>query len=271
MKTAPFDQRAPVAFVVALLTMAGSALGFQLVVNALNVYLHKEPVALRGPFAVIPRTFDGWKADGEDGRFAKELEEELGTDQYLDRVYVTGERSRDRRALRVHLAYYTGMIDAVPHVPDRCFVAGGMLPDTLATNIPIDIALEAGGDLDIVHPITREIETVRVPQGEYALRTTRFTSMSDADRVIIAGYFFVTNHHVTPVPGYIKQLAFRPSVKKAYYSKVQFTMVGDRSATTEEFIALSSDLLHHLFPHMLRSLPDWREFEAPDAAPAARD
>ena len=44
--------------------------------------------------------------------------EELGTNLYLSRDY---ERRDDR--VNVHVAYYTGLIDDVPHVPERCWAA----------------------------------------------------------------------------------------------------------------------------------------------------
>src|SRR5207253_2412975 len=54
--------------------------------------------------------------------------EELGTENFVTRVYAeklpTGSTGRPR-ILQLHAAYYTGTIDTVPHVPDRCFVGAG--------------------------------------------------------------------------------------------------------------------------------------------------
>ena len=50
--------------------------------------------------------------------------ESLGTDKYLTRSYaLDGDPAKGTMLL--HLAYYTGMIDTVPHIPERCWGAGG--------------------------------------------------------------------------------------------------------------------------------------------------
>ena len=101
--------------------------------RALNVYLKKEPVPLRSHFDSIAATLGAWDMVGESRKFSAEVIEELGTALYLDRRYVDTE-SPDKRWMSVHIAYYTGMIDAVPHVPDRCTGATG---DGPASRLPV--------------------------------------------------------------------------------------------------------------------------------------
>ena len=65
---------------------------------------------------------------GEDIRFDEAGVEALGTDLYLSRTY--RHRDSELPQVQLHLAYYTGQVDAIPHVPDRCMVAGGYIPLT---------------------------------------------------------------------------------------------------------------------------------------------
>ena len=48
----------------------------------------------------------------------------------------------------------------------------------ISTN-PLDLGAEPGTDVQVEIPVTLESETVRFPVGEYALRTTQFTDVSD--------------------------------------------------------------------------------------------
>src|SRR5689334_17770225 len=114
-----FDHSTKTAFAIACILLIGGRLGFGIAAHALNIYLQKEPVPMRRQFSSIPDTIGRWKKLGSDTVLDKAMIEELGTDKYMDRVYGLDGTSTKGRIL-VHTDYYTGMIDAVPHVPDRC-------------------------------------------------------------------------------------------------------------------------------------------------------
>ncbi|MBM4102374.1 MAG: exosortase-associated EpsI family protein, partial [Phycisphaerae bacterium] len=110
------------AFAALLGVLVLSSIAFRASVAALNVYLRKEPVALRESFDTIPTKLGRWRRVGQDGRMGDAMTESLGTNQYLDRHYaLDGDSSKG--VLLLHIAYYTGMVDAVPHVPERCWGA----------------------------------------------------------------------------------------------------------------------------------------------------
>lgn len=269
-----------IALVVAAVTLVLGGLGFRAAVDHLQVVLRKEPVAPRRPFASIPRTLGGWEAQGDDYILPAATVESLGTDRYLNRSYRGRIDGRDR-FVHVHIAYYTGMIDAVPHIPDRCFVAGGMQPRSTPSNEALDVSFPEARllpsvvngavgapyrALDVPHPVTGLHETVHLPFGDYALRTSAFQDPDDPAVELLAGYFFIANHRMTPSPAGIRALAFRLSERYAYYVKVQLAMTVPEGESTDGFLAASSDLLQALLPHLMRCLPDWTEI---DPGPAA--
>jgi hypothetical protein len=196
---------------------------------------------------------------------------------YLDREYAKETDDRTRRVVSMHIAYYTGMIDAVPHIPDRCFVAAGFEISGLPVNYPMPLN-PAGWRTDpscvnqatgqpyqtavYRNPITGRTTLVRMPVGDFVLRTTEFQHAKMPDKRVFSGYFFIANGRTTATPEGVKLLAFRKSEEYAYYCKVQFTASGRRDFQADQFAALAADLLQPLLPELMRCLPDWAETEA---------
>ncbi|HIB50506.1 MAG TPA: exosortase [Phycisphaerales bacterium] len=263
-----FTGSAVSGFVVAVVLLASSAVAFQFGVSSLNVYLHKEAVFPRKNFSLLPIQLEGWTRVGEDIRFDKAGVEALGTDLYLSRTYVSTNRSMP--AVQLHVAYYTGQVDAVPHVPDRCMVAGGFVPLTSEPmTLPLDIdqstwsedESESLGGIPY-RIIDEEEEIIRLPFGEFELRTTQFSHPQIGTDRVFAGYFFVANGKTTAYPERIRLLAFDRSSQYAYYCKIQFTIRGDRDFTTEQFVEIVSTFTSEMLPEIMECLPDWAELNA---------
>ncbi len=301
------DSGARRAFIVASAALLITGVGFRIAVNQLSIYLTKLPVDLREKFPTIPRTLNNWQAAGADRQFDAALVETLGTDEYLDRTYVWRESrnplgaatsnaspaGRDAPTLpvNVHLAYYTGMIDAVPHIPDRCFAATGMArvgtPKVLDARVdsstwqidPDGAVHHATGKpyrtMSFPHRITGRPVTVRLPlgvtegpdgmSGSIQVRTTEFRVPERPDSRVFAGFFFIANGQMTPFPLEVRSLAFDWTDKYAYYCKVQFTMEGGRDFDHAAFEEHVGNLLNELLPEIMRCLPDWAEVEASSA------
>lgn len=272
-----FDSSARIALVVAAVTLLVSGLGFRAAIGRLNLYLRKEPVQLRLPLATMPSIVAPWRQAGEDRLFSAAVVEELGTQQYLDRFYL---RSDDRAdGLHLHVAYYTGMIDAIPHVPDRCWVAGGLVPVTSPRVVPLEIddSLWTPSDAplnnatgepyrrtDAVDPTSGRIVSVHLPIGDFALRAIEFQRDDRPEERLIGGYLFLANGRVTASALDVRALAFERTDRHAYYCKVQIAMStsADDETRWEQFEERSSELLGALLPHLMRRLPDWPEVEA---------
>lgn len=273
MNTPPFDRRAVPAFIAVCAILLAGGFGFNATVSALKLYLKKEPADLRMPLSLISHTIGKWKSVGADRLVDAAIQEALGTDKYLDRVY-TIDGGRNSAGLHLHLAYYT-RIDTVPHVPDRCMVAGGFIDKGLPENVPLPLNragwmpdpegktnLATGETYSIAYhrELTGQSVPVRLPVGELKLRTVEFEREDRPDLKIFGGYFFIANGRATPTPEGVKALSFDPQEKYAYYCKVQYVYAAP-NATREKFLELVSDHLQGLLPELMRCLPDWSEVE----------
>ena len=142
------------SFIVAALLLGTSALTLNGAVGYLRLHFKKLPV----PLAVksfkegLPKQFgDHWVQISKDQPLDPQVEEVLGTGQYVFRDYAdtrilsndqieqlknasAGEYAQlmgqhelhhPEAFIRMGLTYYTGMVDTVAHVPERCYVADG--------------------------------------------------------------------------------------------------------------------------------------------------
>jgi hypothetical protein len=279
-----FDRQARLALVVTAVTLAVCGVGFRFAARAAEAYFAKQPVELRQPLTSIPKQLGPWRAAGQDITLTAEIEESLGTSYYLDRVYDRQGDDQDPAAVLVHIPYYTGLIDAVPHVADRCLQAGGWVSTGLPRNLelPLDrsgwrpdpqrVNLNTGEPYPLVtfpHRVTGKEQTVRMPIGEFRLRTTEFREADNPDARIYAGYLFVANGQTTPTPEGVRAFAFNLKTKYAYYAKVQFTMSVPEGMTQDEFAEVVADLADLLLPELMLCLPDWSEVESESAGSAA--
>ncbi|HRP63874.1 MAG TPA: exosortase-associated EpsI family protein [Phycisphaerales bacterium] len=272
-----FDRQARIAFIAACVTLAICGIGFRAAMAYLQIYLQKERVDLREHFATIPRTLGNWQAVGPDGVLDATIVETLGTDIYLDRDYaLNGDVSQG--LIKLHIAYYTGMIDAIPHIPDRCMLAGGFVPTgrpRVMENMPLDISNwrydpevvnRASGQpypyVTYPHAVTGRTVMVRMPLGAFGLRMTPFEHPSMPQQRIYAGFFFIANGHVTPNPLAVRALALDLTDRYAYYCKVQFTAWGGSDFDEQAFADLVGSLTQELLPELMRCLPDWPEVES---------
>ncbi|MCH2132452.1 MAG: exosortase-associated EpsI family protein [Phycisphaerales bacterium] len=270
------------AFVTSVVILVAGGLAFEGGVRAWNIHLTKEAVPPRHALDSIPYTIGSWTSSRqEEARMDAAGEEQLGTSLYLTRRYVNGEDA-SMPAVQLHLAYYTGGVDTVPHVPDRCMVAGGLTqeqPQPENLELAIDVsqwALDPQHTLDgepyrlaTIERGTAAGRVVRLPIGEYQIRTTEFGDPDQPDLTIFAGYFFITNGRQTPTPWGVKSLAFGAQDKKAYYCKVQLTTVTTSPMTAQEFLELASSFLEPMIPEIMRVLPDWVEESAPEEPESA--
>ncbi|MDA1008076.1 MAG: exosortase-associated EpsI family protein [Planctomycetota bacterium] len=245
----------------------------------LDIHLQKEAVLLRGPLSNIPASIGKWRKLGDDASLSEAMIEELGTPQYLSRYYARdGDASKG--VAEVHLAYYTGLIDTVPHVPERCWGASGLVMTTLAhtIDIPLDasdwkpaegIANHATGmgypTAWTTDPVTKRRQRVLMPVPEegWEMTVTAFKNSSNPKELLFGGYFFIANGRLTSSAYRVRNLAFELSERFAYYCKVQINArVPDGPNAEQQFAELSASILQSLLPELMLYLPDWSEVEA---------
>lgn len=259
--------------------LLAGAVAFAPVQDAMGIYLRKEPVPLRAPLSTLPVQVGPWKAIGSDEIVSPEVIREFGTEEYLTRNFARdGDASSG--VLQLHVAYYTGSIDAVPHIPDRCFVGGGLVRSPTTTAVPLDIdqslwwpdpdttdetgaAGEGGYLMAITSGPARQV--VRMPRlGEVGLRlnSSEYWRQEDREHTLAAGYFFIANGGVTASPEGVRLLAYDRSSKYAYYCKVQFTYQHPTSAVDRTDLGReASEFLGLMLPDLMACLPDWQDVE----------
>ena len=270
-----FDRHSRYALLVVAILLVFSSFGFNGIVYYMDVYLKKEPVPLRTELSRIPSRLGFWQADGPDQLLDVAQVESLGTSRYLNRTYVR-EDGRSGKIM-LHIAYYTGMIDPVPHVPDRCFTAGGLSIKKLPVNLPLPIDTTAWREVpekinastgqpyrsvESRKTFTGEAIEILMPIGKFRIRTTEFEDITRPSLRIFAGYYFIANGRLTPSPDGVRLLAFDLSDRYAFYCKVQFTMIGGRNLDQEAFVRIVTGFTDELLPELMRCLPDWSEVEA---------
>ncbi|MCP4797090.1 MAG: exosortase-associated EpsI family protein, partial [Phycisphaeraceae bacterium] len=189
---------------IALLAiMVTSAVAFPVLIGQLEIYLRKEPVPLQSALDSLPTRLGRWTRRGDDYEMTATMTEELGTDKHLTRVY----RNASGDELTVHLAYYTGGIDDVPHVPERCFNAAGLT--TLGATVvePLELEFEGAVPTEIVnvktgdrydristrHPVLGMID-VHLPIGEAEISVVEAKDPKNQRVTHVGGYFFIANN-----------------------------------------------------------------------------
>lgn len=282
-----------VAVWVAVGVLGSAALGFQFALSALGYQLQKKPVEAEAGIVVSdisPRTLSWERARDSKGneipdrRESAEVEKTLGTQNYVSRVYVQRQPKPGSRpiVLDLHVAYYTGKIDTVPHVPDRCFVGGGMQIGNVEGNLPLTFDRSAWQIDTSVPEGLGPIYKVWV-QGEAPFGQTYVRLCKDADKIqmrtmkfladggasLYAGYFFVANGGHTPSADGVRELAYQLTSTYAYYMKVQVTSASCKNA--DEFVEASSSLVGELFGDIMRATPDWVKVLQGEWPPKAQD
>ena len=261
--------------VVAAILLVG-AVGLNGAVASLKLSFQKLPVALRHPVLSVPAQFGPWVQVTPDVRFSAEIEEQLATLDYLDRWYVDLRKAspalRDewaaakvkdedlsRRlqqnvvendpfgAVKVHVAYYTGGVDTVPHIPERCMVAGGFDP-TGQSVAAIDTDLGRG-------PLNMSFVQFQQHEGRAQGRRPQTISIA---------YVFQVNgdYEYDAIAGVRKRLQ-NLFETYGYFAKIEvMTAAGNADAAPAK--AAIGDFLHSALPEIETVLPDWNEVEKGD-------
>ena len=267
---------------LAMLTLG--AVGVQAALVQLDVFLSKKPVPLVASLDTIPSRISEWKQVGSEPEYSDAILESLGTSQFIDRSYSLVDGLNDT-ILKIHISYYTGTIDAVPHIPERCWHVSGLSQVGNSTVMPLEIG-QQGWDVEsegayrktsVVHPITGVESRVTMPKGEPTLQLTVFEDPKQPDLRMLAGYFFVANGQLTPNAFGVRSLAFNWSDEYAYYCKVQFSAIFRAESPdqefTGEFMGMINQVTSQLLPQLMRCLPDWQAIISdepePDLEPAS--
>lgn len=256
--------KAPAAIVVlGILLVVG--IGLNSIVFGGGIKFQKQRVELQKDLTLLPKKLGPWLQVLDDQNFPAEQVHELGTTMYIARGYIdtrrindpkllsgleklsSGERAnlfftiqhRDpKSAIYIHMAYYTGLVDTVAHVPERCMVGGGFDPVN-----PTRVQLALGNGVPPVD--VKYIDFVKREGGKG----------SSVDVTTNVAYFFQVNgdyewDSITGVRYKLQNLW----EKYGYYCKIEMST---SNLTPTEAQASMADFVTNALPEMEKLLPDW--------------
>ncbi len=262
--------------------MLAASVGMSLYINVADLHMQKIAIYPKDnrQVSAIPAETEHWVRLGSDKISSSEIVEELGTENYVTRDYIRKDTQGTKSPviLEIHAAYYTGMIDTVPHVPERCFVGGGMqqsespqnvrlLLDTKAWRVdqyvPKELSGLAGELYSVRLPNNRswtDAPGLRVrmprdvtPENGIMMRISEFSV--GENQKIYAGYFFIANGGTKANANDVRTLAFNLSDDYAYYMKIQINCF--TADSVDEFAKYAGSLVGDLIGEIMRCTPDW--------------
>lgn len=284
-----------------------AAVGLHGATQKLQLHFRKQAVPLRADVRSLPERLGPWVQVSIDQPLSPDIEEVLGTSDYIFRNYVDSRRvseaeiagfrdlninERAQRLARIAMrdpqavmylsfTYYTGMVDTVAHIPDRCFIADGFQPtafDAPRWPIPGFVIDEDGYHVGedgyrLTEPDARGGDDAGLP--------VRFINFEDQDlRTRTASsrsvtYFFSVNGRYEANPIGVRKTLQNLFERHGYYAKVELMTLHRDPAVSA---AMKRDFLEHALPELEKILPDWaavRQAEAsggrsPVASSAAR-
>ncbi len=253
------------SFLIVATILLICAVGLNGAITALKLHFQKKPVELSvygKELTTLPMDLGPWKMVSHDGRLNEDFEHALGTRQYVFRQYVDErivgpemiqrlrEMDEGRRmamlaqlqqgtevaVMHLGVTYYTGMVDTVAHIPDRCYIADGYEPKSYETKTWPTLPDETH-----VRLIAFEDQT---PFGKMARNVA---------------YFFFVNDEQTSDPLGVRLRLQNLAEEYGYYSKVEL-MVGQVDSATAE--AAMVDFMTYAKPEIVACLPDWQKVKA---------
>ncbi|MEM9250809.1 MAG: exosortase/archaeosortase family protein [Planctomycetota bacterium] len=264
--TARAQRLVAAAFVASLL--GGAAVAQFSALHLSKAHLVKLPVPIERHLYEMPNRLGSWKIVRDSPPLSKDVLDELGTTEYISRMYQdTAAKDGGPGALvLLHMAYYTGTPDTVPHVPERCFVGGGATPVGGPDVVPLTVdspmfVVDADdqGEPIILAPSGLARDEVRLPAKQFDATIFSFQGTEAAD-VSSVLYFFVANDKALATPDQVRAHGFSIADKHSYYCKVELQWFG--VSDPEVVKSRSEAFLASAMPEIMACLPDWQAVQA---------
>jgi hypothetical protein len=275
-------ERSFVGVVVVLAVAAGS---LAVVIQAMTLRFHKEPLplavtSLDDPKQGIPERVGNWVQVSKDEPLDHNTIEVLGTKEFVFRDYVDSrlftadqidafkdKPTKERMILldklqqqhaegvvRLAITYYTGLVDTVPHIPEKCYVADGFQTEG---SVPVDAAAGAYAD-----------GRPRKIQYSY-LHFQDTTGQARVDRDV--AYLFHVNGRYASNNIDVRNELANLRQKYGYFAKVELMTTArsgpsvtqtEGDAAQAKSKAAFNDLFTAVLPEVERCLPDWNKATA---------
>lgn len=250
-------------FVVSCIVIGVAALLLTTATASLKLHFQKQPVPIARELSAIPADLGPWKQVTKDEPLESDVEATLGTKQYIFRWYVDTrvvpqsvlDKFKDQpsdyqqamvreladqapgAAVQLAVTYYTGMVDTVAHIPDRCYVADGYEPS----------------EYQVVNWATGANRTTEARYIHFEDQTGRRTEPMNV------AYFFRVNDIYTSDPLQVRMELQNLRQKYGFYAKVELmTMMKDHDKSAR----VMTDFLTNAMPEIEKSWPDWKKVNA---------
>jgi hypothetical protein len=268
-------------YVLALILLGGAAIGLNFCTEFLKLHFRKLPVPMRVAALDgangIPAKLGRWIQVSRDKPFDPEVEHILGTQKYLQRTYVNSaavdadtlqrllassgtDREKALYALQaqqpeavvnIGIFYYTGLVDTVAHIPERCYIADGF-------------------DVTNYQEATEDLGTYCDGRPRrLSFRYLNFEDQSGRNRLNtnVAYLFHVNGHYESDPLGVRRSLQYLPE-RYGYYAKVELMTISPglspqtRQEGRQKSFEAMTDILRSVLPEFERCLPDWNQWHA---------
>jgi hypothetical protein len=216
-----------------------------------------------------------WLQVTRDTPLDADTEHILGTNQYVNRVYVDTrvldpqqlealktqggkeraaelgliQREHPQAVISVGLYYYTGLVDTVAHIPDRCYIADGYDVSSYQTRANQKFGTYADGNDRVV-----------------SFRYINFEDQTGQRRESKnVAYLFHVNGHYESDPLGVRRSLQNLFERYGYYAKMELMTVspshaddpaGQRAAQ-DTSVAAVEDFMNLALPEFERCMPDW--------------
>jgi hypothetical protein len=247
--------RSRVYFMLAAIILGGAAFGMQRASSNGSLKIIKKALPIRKPLPDLDRAVLSPVEIVGASRLKPELEEELGTKEYIDWSMAWPGRRGERMRLALSVTYYTGLLDQVPHVPEECMHQAGLQQAEDAT---LDVDMPGLGGLQ---KLRRLIFFPREEIGDmtYIYYTIRVNDefYSDRNRVRLRMADFRDTH--------------------LYYSKVELAIQAPADADRKQLDSRATFVMDKLLTELVRNhwpLKGWERGGPPagkDSSAAVKD
>lgn len=226
-----------------------------------NIVLNKLPLKLRWQLYRLPKRIGPWQVVRESGPLDTATLEVLGTTQYITWEYQdkSAEGKLSSNNVTLHIAYYTGLVDTVAHVPERCILAsGGAKRHSIQTRqVKLEGSQYRPEGSGFLAPSLKQPLGVYIPSLDVPITLFRYYPSDEKERISTAAYFFVANGSFFDSPDKVRAQGMAPWDRYRYYCKVELGL--DKVSDPEEIVKRVSQFLSHAMPEIMACLPDWRQ------------
>jgi hypothetical protein len=241
--------------------------GFYTALLATDTHLLKARLEPRHRLYMLPADVARYHKLNDEA-LSKEMAEELGAADFITSVYqdLGGPRA-DGGSIRLHVAYHTGEPDSVPHIPDRCALAGeSTRGSTTAVKIALDSPRIYRTRDEKIMAKPEAGNDVRLPASEFAVNVFHYKPEGGTQPAAVF-YFFLCNGRLLTRDAEVQRVYTEPRTRASYWCRVEVQVPGVEDPQAQQ--AAVARFLSAMLPEIAASLPEWDGSGAPSAADRA--